>query len=320
MTMMTRRGFVGSVAMVAGGAFVAPRMAFGWAFGQAGEQPAMVVQGRAAAASAKITTQALRGGVFAVQGSGGNIAVLAGKDGKVLIDAGISTSHPQIVEAMNAISADPVKHLINTHWHWDHTDGNLGWHEAGATILAQAKCKVRLSSPQTIAMFGATFPAAPAGAIPTMTFAEKHKVKLNGATIELEHFSPAHTDTDIAVMFVEANVLHTGDTWFNGFYPFFDYSTGGNINGMIKAADRNLAASNADTIIIPGHGPVGDKKQLQAFRDMLVASRDKVAALKAQGKTLAEVVAAKPTAETDAAWGGGFMKPEAFVGLVFQGV
>jgi glyoxylase-like metal-dependent hydrolase (beta-lactamase superfamily II) len=316
MRAISRRGFIGSAAAVAAGAAFAPR----FAFAQEAQQPAMVVQGRAAAAGAKIATQKLRGGVYALTGSGGNIAVFTGKDGKVLIDAGISTSHPQIAAAMDAIGSEPVTHLINTHWHWDHTDGNEGWHTAGATILAQEKTKARLSTPQTIALFGATFPAAPAGALPKLTFGEEHQVKLNGLTLQMKHYAPAHTDTDISVWFAEADVLHTGDTWFNGFYPFLDYSTGGNIDGMIRAADWNLARSGAETIIVPGHGPIGDRKQLQEYRDVLARSRDKVAALKAQGKTVAEVVAAKPTAETDAKYGGGFMKPEVFVGLVYQGV
>ncbi len=312
MRMISRRGFVGSAA----GAAFAPR----FAFAQDTQQPTMVVQGRAGAASAKIATQKLRGGVYALTGSGGNIAVFTGKDGKVLIDAGISTSHPQLASAMDAIGAEPVTHLINTHWHWDHTDGNEGWHAAGATILAQEKTKARLSTPQTIALFGATFPAAPAGALPKLTFGEEHHVKLNGLTLQMKHYAPAHTDTDISVWFAEADVMHTGDTWFNGSYPFFDYSTGGNIDGMIKAADWNLARSGAETIIVPGHGPIGDRKQLQEYRDVLARSRDKVAALKAQGKTVAEVIAARPTAETDAKYGGGFMKPDVFVGLVYQGV
>jgi glyoxylase-like metal-dependent hydrolase (beta-lactamase superfamily II) len=314
--MITRRGFIGSSAAFAAGAMVAPRMALG----QEAQQPDLVINARKGAVTAKIATQKLRGGVYALIGSGGNIAVLPGAQGKVLVDSGISTSRPQIVEALDAISGDPLTHLINTHWHYDHTDGNEWMHAAGATIIAQEKTKARLSSAQTIAVFSAVFPAAPKGAIPTMTFGEKDRTKLNGATIQMAHFEPAHTDTDIAVLFVEADVLHCGDTWFNGAYPFIDYSTGGNINGMIKASDRNLATAGPATIIIPGHGPIGDKKQLQAYRDVLVDARDKVAALKQQGKTLAEVVAAKPTEKYDATWGAGFMKPEAFLGLVYQGV
>jgi glyoxylase-like metal-dependent hydrolase (beta-lactamase superfamily II) len=289
-------------------------------FGQEVPLPEVVVNARKAAATAKIITQNLRGGVYVLMGSGGNIAVLPGPQGKVLVDAGMSTSQPQIVEALNAISPGPISHLINTHWHYDHTDGNEWMHAAGATIIAQDKCKARLSSVQQMKAFNSTFPAAPKGAIPTKTFAEKDGMKLNGVTLSMAHYEPAHTDTDIWIHFVEANVLHTGDTWFNGFYPFIDYSTGGSINGMIKAADRNLATAGPDTIIIPGHGPIGNRKQLQEFRDVLIYSRDAVATLKQQGKTLTEVVAAKPTEKYDSTYGTGFMKPEVFLGLVYQGV
>ena len=316
MSLISRRGFLGSSAVVAGAAMFAPRTVFA----QEVSQPDVIVNARKAAATAKITTQKLRGGVYVLMGSGGNIAVLPGAQGKVLVDSGMSTSQPQIVEALNGISADPISHLINTHWHYDHTDGNEWMHTAGATIIAQENCKARLSSPQQMKAFNATFPPAPKGAIPTKTFAEKDRTKLNGVTLSMAHYEPAHTDTDISIYLVEADVLHTGDTWFNGFYPFIDYSTGGSINGMIKAADRNLSIARADTIIIPGHGPIGDRKQLQEFRDVLVYARDSVAALKKQGKTLPEVVAAKPTEKYDATYGGGFMKPEAFLGLVYQGV
>jgi len=316
MTMISRRGFLGSSAVVAGAAVFAPRTVFG----QEVPLPEVVVNARKAAATAKIITQNLRGGVYVLMGSGGNIAVLPGPQGKVLVDAGMSTSQPQIVEALNAISPGPISHLINTHWHYDHTDGNEWMHAAGATIIAQDKCKARLSSVQQMKAFNSTFPAAPKGAIPTKTFAEKDGMKLNGVTLSMAHYEPAHTDTDIWIHFVEANVLHTGDTWFNGFYPFIDYSTGGSINGMIKAADRNLATAGPDTIIIPGHGPIGNRKQLQEFRDVLIYSRDAVATLKQQGKTLTEVVAAKPTEKYDSTYGTGFMKPEVFLGLVYQGV
>jgi len=171
--------------------------------------------------------------------------------------------------------------------------------------------------PAEIAAFKASFPPSPAGAIPTLVFASDDKTKLNGATLVLRHYDPAHTDTDISIYFPEANVLHVGDTWFNGFYPFIDYSTGGSINGMIRATERNLAAATTDTIIIPGHGPIGNKTQLTEFHDMLVGTRDNVAKLKKEGKSLDETIAAKPTAAYDEKWG---KKPEAFIGYVYQGV
>jgi glyoxylase-like metal-dependent hydrolase (beta-lactamase superfamily II) len=193
-------------------------------------------------------------------------------------------------------------------------------HSVGATIIAHENTRTRLSTKQTIAAFNATLPPLPASAVPTKTFATRESLKLNGATLALAHYAPAHTDTDISIYFTEADVLHAGDTWFNGFYPFIDYSTGGSINGMIAAADHTLGVVNAKTIIIPGHGPVGDKAQLTQYRDVLVYARDSVAALKKQGKTLEEVVAAKPTAKYDATWGAGFMNAPTFLGLVYQGV
>ncbi len=316
MTMISRRGFLGSSAIVAGAAIFAPRSVFA----QEGQQPELMLFARKIASTAKITTQKLRGGMYALLGTAGNIAVLPGPQGKLLVDSGMATAQPQIVEALTAISADKLSHLINTHWHYDHTDGNSWMHEAGAIIIAQEKCKARLSSTQTIKAFNATFPPVSKGALPTKTFGEKYQIKLNGMTISMAHYESAHTDTDISIHFVEADVLHVGDTWLNGFYPFIDYSSGGNINGMIKAADRTLAMAGADTIIIPGHGPVGNKKQLQEFRDVLAFARDTVAVLKQQGKTLDEVVAAKPTEKYDATWGAGFMKTDMFLGFVYQGV
>ena len=314
----SRRRFLATTSLAASAVWLDPRSLF--AQSATAGVPAVVAQGRATGATAKMQTQTLRGNVSALLGSGGNIGVLSGRDGKVLIDSGYATSQPQITAALAAISGDPLKHLINTHWHFDHTDGNEWVHGAGATILAQVNTKTRLSTTQTIQAFHATFPPSPAGAIPTETFTEKKTLHLNGATMDLAHYAPAHTDTDISVHFVEADVMHVGDTWFNGFYPFIDYSTGGSINGMIHATERNLAAVGAKTIIIPGHGPVGDKAQLSQYHDVLVFARDKVAALKKQGKTLDEVVAAKPTAAYDEKWGGGFLGAAPFMGLVYQGV
>lgn len=312
----TRRHFLAAAVSAAATASISPR----FLFAQEPQQPAMVLNGRATAATAKITTQKLRGDVSVLMGSGGNIAVLPGPQGKLIVDAGISTSKPQITEALGAISADPIQHLINTHWHWDHTDGNPWMHAAGATILAHEKTRQRLSSAQKIEIFNAVFPALPAEARPTLTFTDNHTIEINGTTLLLSHYDPAHTDTDISVLFADADVLHTGDTWFSAGYPFIDYSTGGHIDGMIRAAEKNLAAGTGSTIIIPGHGPVGNKAQLSQTLDMLTAIRDKVAALKKQGRTVEEATAAKPTAQFDEKWGKGFVSPEMFVKLVYQGV
>ena len=315
--MITRRRFLTHSAAVSTAAWLAPRSIFAQ---QDAQEPEMVLQGRANAAKAKITTQKLRGNISVLMGSGGNIAVLPGPEGKLLVDAGISTSKPQITEALSAISADPIQHLVNTHWHYDHTDGNLWMHGAGATIIAHERTRRRLSSPQTIAIFNATFPAQPADALPTVIFTDTHTLTTNGDTLLLSRYDPAHTDTDISVLFTDADVLHTGDTWFSGMYPFIDYSTGGHIDGMIRATQKNLSVGTGSTIIIPGHGQVGNKEQLSQSLDMLTAIREKVAALKKQGKTVDEAVAAKPTAQFDAKWAKGFVQPDMFVKLVYQGV
>jgi glyoxylase-like metal-dependent hydrolase (beta-lactamase superfamily II) len=314
--LVSRRRFIATGSFAATAAWLSPSNLFA----QTPTQPDVVIQGRASAATAKITTQSLRGNVSVLMGSGGNIAVLPGPEGKLIVDSGISTSRPQITEALNAISGAPVTHLINTHWHYDHTDGNEWMHNVGATILAQENTRQRLSTKQSIGAFKADFPPAPAAAVPTEVFGKSKTLKLNGATLHLAHYDPAHTDTDISIYFVEANVLHCGDTWFNGFYPFIDYSTGGSINGMIAATERNLVTANDKTIVIPGHGPVGDRAGLLRTNAMLVGCRDAVAALKKQGKTLPEVVAAKPTAAFDETWGKGFMNADTFTALVYQGV
>jgi glyoxylase-like metal-dependent hydrolase (beta-lactamase superfamily II) len=315
---LSRRLFLGNAAAVSGAAWLVPRTLF--AQQQAQGEPIMVVQGRADAATAKITTQKLRGNVSVLIGSGGNIAVLPGHEGKLLVDAGISTSKPQILAALAAISPDPIEGLINTHWHYDHTDGNEWIHAAGATIVAHDKTRQRLSTPQVMAIFDAHFPPAPIGALPTKTFFKDDSLKINGNTLILTHYDPAHTDTDISVLFADADILHTGDTWFNGAYPFIDYSTGGHIDGMIRATEHNLAVGTDSTILIPGHGPVGNKDQLSASHDMLVVLRDKVAAIKKEGKSVDEAVAAKPTAQYDAKWHTGFVTPELFTRLLYQGV
>jgi glyoxylase-like metal-dependent hydrolase (beta-lactamase superfamily II) len=273
------------------------------------------------AAVSPIVTHKLRNNISVLEGSGGNIAVLAGRDGKLLVDAGIGVSRPRLTKALADLGADPVTRLVNTHWHFDHADGNAWLHAAGAKIIAQNNTRKHLSGIQRVEDWDYNFlPSAP-GAIPGEVFATEHSLKLNGASIHLKHYGSAHTDGDISVTFAEANIVHVGDTYWNGIYPFIDYSTGGSINGMIAASDANLAATRDDTIIIPGHGkPVSNKAELKEFRDMLVAIRDNVAALKKQGRSRDETVAARPTAAFDAKWGPFVIDPGFFTRLVYEGV
>jgi glyoxylase-like metal-dependent hydrolase (beta-lactamase superfamily II) len=316
--LLSRRRFclccAGGAAFAATAGWMTPRRAFAEARG-------IVSLIKDSAATSPIVTHRLRNNISVMEGSGGNIAVLTGKDGKVLIDAGIAVSRAQISKALDALGTDPVTHLVNTHWHFDHTSGNEWLHSAGATIIAQENTRKHLSAVQRVEDWDYNFlPLASIG-IPHQVFASEHHLKLNGASIELKHYRPAHTDSDISVTFTEANIVHVGDTFWNGIYPFIDYSTGGSIDGAIAACDATLAVTTDDTIIIPGHGgPVSNKAELREFRDMLAAIRDNVATLKRQGRSRDEVVAAKPTAAFDAKWGQFVIDPGFFTKLVYQGV
>jgi glyoxylase-like metal-dependent hydrolase (beta-lactamase superfamily II) len=276
-----------------------------------------LTKARAANANNKITATPLRRNVTFLGGAGGNIAVLTAKAGKLLVDSGYASCQPQLATALAAINADPIRVLINTHWHFDHTDGNEWMHSAGATIWAHENTRYRMTSTQNIVAYNAIIPPAPPGALPTILFNTYRDLSDGTNTLKLTHYDPAHTDTDLSVHFTEADILHCGDTFWNGLYPFIDYSSGGNIDGMISATAQNLATAGADTIIIPGHGPIGNKAQLTEFRDMLIGARDNVAKLKKEGKSLEETIAAKPTAAYDEKWG---KKPAAFIGYVYQGV
>lgn len=275
---------------------------------------------RAAAADAEISVQSLRNGVSVLMGSGGNIGVLSGPDGKLIVDSGIPGRHGQIDKALASISAAPPRYLVNTHWHFDHTDGNALLHAAGATtIIGHENTRKHLSHATQVRDWNFTFPASPAAALPTIVFASDHRLQINGTTVVLEHYPPSHTDSDISVRFADADVLHVGDTWWNGVYPFIDYSTGGSIDGTIRAAEANVNAASESTIVIPGHGPVGDRSGLIEFRDMLVDIRERVHMLKKQGRSADEVIAAKPTAMYDEKWGH-LIAPSLFTRLVYVGV
>jgi glyoxylase-like metal-dependent hydrolase (beta-lactamase superfamily II) len=272
------------------------------------------------AAKADITVQPLRGNISVLMGSGGNISVLTGADGKLLVDGGISVSQKKIAAALDGISGAPIKFLINTHWHWDHTDGNAWLHHAGATIIAHENTLKDLSSTIQVEEWKHTFTPVSPDALPTIIVKNDKTLKFDSTTISIKYYGPSHTNSDISVFYEEPNILQTGDTWWNGYYPMIDYAAGGSIDGMIRAANENISLATDKTIVIPGHGPVGNRAQLIAYRDMLVAIRANVASLKSQGKTLAETIAAKPTAAYDAAWGGFVIDPALFTLLVYRGV
>jgi glyoxylase-like metal-dependent hydrolase (beta-lactamase superfamily II) len=310
---MNRRSFL-ELSATAGAAAMAPR----WMRSQAAPATDMVAQARAGALNTPIKTTKLSDNVYLLQGAGGNMALQTGPEGTVLIDASFATAVPRIREAIAAVGKDAPYALINTHWHFDHTDGNEGLHAAGFTIFAHRKTRERLSTAQAMKLFHVTMPPAPAGGLPAITFDHALHAWHNGDSLDLVHFDPAHTDTDIYIHFHKADVLHLGDTWFNGFYPIIDEGTGGSIGGMIRAGEKALAVAGNDTKIIPGHGPLGTKADFQNFHDMLVAVRDKVAALKNAGASEEEAIAKKPTSAFDAVWAQGMLKPDAFTGIVYR--
>ncbi|MEE8141711.1 MAG: MBL fold metallo-hydrolase, partial [Planctomycetota bacterium] len=203
----------------------------------------------------------------------------------------------------------PVRFLVNTHYHGDHTGGNENFGKAGVIIVAHENVRKRLKTKPS-----------PKVALPVVTFADEVTFHWNGDEIHVFHVEPAHTDGDSIVHFTQANVIHMGDTYFNSLYPYIDVASGGNIDGMIAAADVVLKTANNSTKIIPGHGSLSNKKELQEYREMLVTMRDRIQKLIDQGKNKDQVIAAKPTQDHDAKWGNGFMDPTKWVGIVYDGL
>jgi len=256
-------------------------------------------------------------GVYMLQGAGGNIGLSVGNDDAFMIDDQYAPLTPRIRAAIATVTAKPVRFVLNTHWHGDHTGGNENMTGAGAIIVAHDNARRRMGVEQFNAAFNSRTPASPAAALPVVTFSESITFHVNGDSVRAIHVRNAHTDGDALVHFQKANVVHMGDNFFNGMYPFIDVSSGGSVRGAIAAVDEALAMTNARTRIIPGHGPLATRDDLVAYRDMLKTIADRVARLVAQRRTLAQVVAAKPSASFDAKWGNGFMKPDPFISSVY---
>ena len=276
--------------------------------------------------AAPLKTQKLADNVTMLSGPGGSVVVLNGPDGKIVVDTFVAPAWPRLKEALDGLSNAPVKCVINTHWHFDHTDNNGPLRAAGATVLAHENTKQRMSEPHDLpilyraangALAGLHFDPSPVEALPQQTFSDRHELRANGETLVLQHLPNAHTDTDIYVQFEEANVVQMGDLFFNWMYPYIDPSTGGKITGTIAAADKILSLVDNDTKIVAGHGPLGKKADLTKFRDMLVTSRDRVEKLKSAGKSAQEAVAEKPFTDLDPVWGKGIISGGQWVQIVY---
>ncbi|MFT4560907.1 MAG: cyclase [Gammaproteobacteria bacterium] len=267
-----------------------------------------------------IDTIEVASGLHLLMGRGGNVAVSSGSDGVLVVDDQYASQYEVIRDAIAKLAPTSTKFIINTHWHSDHAGSNEKMTQNGAIVVAHENVRHRLSNDQVIEFFKVDVPASPSAALPVITFGDDITFHFNGETIRVFHTSNAHTDGDSVVHFRNANVIHAGDTFFYHLYPFIDSGSGGSIAGVISAANKILASSDDETKIIPGHGSLTDKKGLREYRDMLVAVRSAIADLIVAGNTIEQIVLAKPTAAFDEKWGGGFLKPDTFVKIVYDAI
>ncbi|HWP38412.1 MAG TPA: MBL fold metallo-hydrolase [Gemmatimonadales bacterium] len=263
----------------------------------------------------QIRTTALGQGLYMLQGAGGNIGLAVGEEAVFVVDDQFAPLTPKILAAIAAVTPRPVRFVVNTHWHFDHTGGNENMGKAGALLVAHENVRRRMSAGQFIEALNRTEPPAPPGALPVVTFTESMTFHINGDSVVVKHVPPAHTDGDAIVFFTRANVIHMGDLFVSAGLPFVDRSSGGSLHGVIGAAEAAIGMANAQTRIIPGHGPLADRARLQAFRDMLVTLRERMRAEIAAGKTLEQVLAARITADFEKEWPGGH---ERWVRMAYQ--
>ena len=272
---------------------------------------------RARLGAIPIESHPLADNLTLLAGPGGNVVVLHGPDGMVVVDTFVAPAWPKFQESLKGLGAEPVRFVIDTHWHFDHTDNNAPLRAGGATLVAHENTRLRMSQPHHVAVLELDCPPSPAAALPQQVFQDGYKLEVNGERLTVTHVPPAHTDTDVVVRFEKANVLHAGDVFFNGRYPFIDGSTGGRVDGMIGAADRVLSLADSDTKIVPGHGPLATKAELGKYRNMLSTAADQVRKLKAFGKSLDECISAKPFTDLEAAWSKGTINGDWFVKVVY---
>ena len=261
----------------------------------------------------EIRTHKLSDTTYMLVGAGGNIGLSVGADAAFVIDDQFAPMAPKIKAAIARITPKPVQFVLNTHFHFDHTGGNEAFGQDGALIVAHDNVRRRMSSDQLISFLNAPQPSAPKVALPVITVASEVRFHINGDEVHAIHVPKAHTDSDLIVHLVKSDIVHMGDIYFNGFYPFIDVSGGGTAEGAVAAADRVPALSSDTTKIIPGHGPLATKASLAAYRAMLTTVTQRIKEMRRSGKTDDEIRAAKPAAEFDAAWGGGFISAERFV-------
>lgn len=267
-----------------------------------------------------VTVVPVAKGIYMLQGAGGNIGLSVGQTDAFVIDDQYAPLTTKIKAAIATVTPMPVRFVMNTHWHGDHSGGNENMAAGGAIIVAHENVRRRMGAEQFMEAFNQRVPASPTSALPIVTFTDGISFFVNGDSVRAMHVKNAHTDGDAIIVFQGANVIHMGDTYFNGVYPFIDVSTGGSLDGIIAAADVVLAMADASTKIIPGHGSLGDKASLRTYRDVMADVRGRVAKLIAKKRTLAQIIAAAPLTDYDSTWGKGFMKPDQFLTIVHAGM
>lgn len=264
-----------------------------------------------------VRAEKIADGLYFVTGGGGNMALSIGDDGVFLVDDQYAPLTDAIRQVIAQLTDQPVKFVINTHWHADHTGGNENLGELGTVVIAHDNVRARMSEEQFSTFWERPTPPSSPGALPVVTFNDTLTFHMNGLTIRAFHVSGAHTDGDAVVHFEEANVIHMGDILFYTWYPYIDVSAGGSIYGTIAAVDSVLPMVDEDTVVLPGHGVITDRTGLIEYRDMLQGIADRIQAMIEEGKSLEEVQAARPTADWDEVWGQNFMTPERFTRLVY---
>lgn len=265
----------------------------------------------------QIKTVPVKGNLYMLQGAGGNIGVLVGDGGVMMIDNQFAPLAPKIQAAIKELKDAPIKLVINTHLHGDHAGGNIPFAEAGGMIIAQENVRKRMSKEQVNEFFNRTTPPSPAEALPVMSFKEDFNFQFYDQHIEIHHLAAAHTDGDAIIFFKDLNAVHMGDVFVTYGFPFVDSYSGGSINGFVNYLDQALTLMDDETIVIPGHGNLSKKSDVQKFRDTLAKIRDKVVAGHKSGKSVDQILEGKPTAEFEASWGGGFISGEDFVKLIY---
>lgn len=265
-----------------------------------------------------VTTTDLGNRTYMLEGQGGNVTVAAGDDGIIMVDGQFAPMHDKLKAAIGAVSPQPIKFLVNTHHHGDHTGGNAGFAAGGTVVVAHVNQRDILAKGGTNVNTMQPVPPVTGGALPSQTYTDALTLDVKGRAAQLKHTANAHTGGDTFVYFADANVLSTGDVVTLGRYPNIDYLNGGNVRGMIAAVDAYIAVSNDTTKVVPGHGPAANKAVLIEYRAMLVAARDRMAKLIAEGKSLDDVYAAKPYADFDAKFSATEQMAKNFMRVVYS--